>query len=417
MSNLILHSGQKEALEQIVQIVEQPAEGDFPRIVALTGISGVGKDLLWDAAKDKFGDDNFVPDYSLQFEPRRYRSRKGNIFTTVIPLELGMIRWPGDIVSVIIKGMNPDEMSGYLTQFTSKFGEFTEEQLVEYSLGIPLLAQRLLQNQCIREEELAMVAGSHVRSSVSRKLSKAMLEDPKVLDDYLSIRMNDKVMEAFKNPQSSGICSISPHAELPRVLERQGEINRRYRKNLEKPFFVCPESAELYTDMFASDGKDPDFNLFAPNLSPVQCKKIEEELFLPFAEYHLQVEGTRFEMFGGDFRKVTMVLDNGRRTLIASTEGEPGDIRLFQQAYSDGQLSINPIEGNPRSLYFHAHEHSGLQSNQLIVGMATETLLQHMGVEYVVDYGMSEKAFKYNPENNSLPEIGRFARDVIRGKS
>lgn len=416
MSDSALHSGQQQALEQLVQIVDQPVEGDFATVVALTGISGVGKDSLWDAVKDRFGEKKFVPDYSLEFSPEEYQSRRGNIFTTTTPLELERLRWKGRVVPVVVKGMTADEMSTYLTQFRDKFGNFTEEQLVTYSLGIPLVAQRFFQNQDIGEEELAMIAGSHVRNCVSGKYAGKVIENPEDLDDYLSIRMNDMLVKAFRESERAGMFTPSFQSQLPQVLEKQAEINRRYRKNLASPFFVCQDSAELYAHMLARGGSNPEFDLFVPNLSRDQCERITKELFEPHAEYHLQEHGTRYEMFGGNFRKVTMVLNDGWRSREASSEGQPEDIKKFQRALNDGKLPLEVAPDNSGSLYLHAHEHSGLTLNQLMVGMAAETLLQHMGVAYIVDYGIAEKAFKYNPASNSLNEIGRFSREVLRGK-
>ena len=103
-------------------------------------------------------------------------------------------------------------------------------------------------------------------------------------------------------------------------------------------------------------------------------------------------------MFGGNFRKLTMVLDNCGQGKTVSSEGNPDNIQHYQQAFVKEELPFEVIPGNKGSFYFHVHEHKGVAFNPILVTMATETLLQHMGVAYIVDYDLLDRAFHYDPK-------------------
>ncbi|HIJ11684.1 TPA: hypothetical protein HA278_06510, partial [Candidatus Woesearchaeota archaeon] len=396
---------------ELVQVVEQPVEGRLC-VIALTGISGVGKDSLWDSIKDNFGEKRFVPHYSLEFSPEEYRHRKGHIFTTTTPIELARLNWRGEVVPIIVKGMNADEMSTYVTQFSERFGKLSQEQVVEYSLGIPLLAQRFFQNDGMTEKELALIAGSHLRYCVGGHVAKRIRENPDALDRYLSLPLNDDVRDVFETTEPNPY-TYSFEEVYARVLERQAEIRQRYENNLTSPFFVSQESADLYADMITNGGDNPCFDLFAPHVSREQFQRIERELF---SRQRHTLNGTRSDMFGAQFRKVGLWLEYDSHVKMAFTEAHPEDIQKYQHALREGELPLESSSENPGAFYLHSHDHRGFTINQLLIGMATETLLQHMAVEYIVDYGMAQKACLYDPKTNTLTEIPRFSDDILFNK-
>jgi hypothetical protein len=120
---------------------------------------------------------------------------------------------------------------------------------------------------------------------------------------------------------------------------------------------------------------------------------------------------TRFEMFNGNFRKVDLFLDDGFHITAIRSGGRPNYMEIYKKALKAGSLPVEVTSdkiGDNRSLFLNTDDHKNLRHNQTNVGMAVETLLQHLRVEYIVDNQIAGKAYRYDPASNSLIDIDPF---------
>ena len=411
MSDLILHSGQQQALEQILEITKSP--GEVATLIPLTGLSGVGKDTLWRSVRTKVKKKRFIDIDHLLDSPQHHNSKPGFVFTTSTLEEVGRLNWDRDIFPVIVKGMNVVEIADYLAKFEDQFGSYTQNQLIEHSLGIPLLAQIIMQNQNLSSRELALVTGSHLRHCLDHRSINLLLEKPENWVDYLSVPVSSSIREAFENAGRDEYSNKYGQTDLPDLLEKRAELQKTWRITLEKPFFICPASSIVYATMWKTSSFYSDLDLFAPNLSPAEIQKIQAELFASPG----QDKGFRYQMMGSPTRKIALALAD-EKDLLQWYFGErvsPEDIKSYQQAHQEGGFPLSVDSQNKGSFYFHAHEHAKLKYLQLALGMATENLLQNLGISYVVDYRIIEKAFCYDSTTNTLNEIDQFSKK-LRGE-
>ncbi|MBT4446918.1 hypothetical protein HOA92_07440 [archaeon] len=407
MSNITLHSGQIAALEQLTKILSEPQPIDKARILALTGISGVGKDTAWKTIAADYPDKIFTPHYML----RSPIIGKGYTrVTTTTQSEFS--KYSRDpVTAIIVKGMNEEETVRYLDSSGKDFGKISMDQLIEHSLGIPLLADRLLQNPDLDESQLAMIAGSYLRVNFSYQQAEEIRLDKTQLEKYFNLPVSESIKTTFEN-LSYRQGKIDFSWDLSRILKKQALVKKRYGYKLLNPFLKCPASSDLYKSVGRDYGNDPRLNLFAANLSEEQCKLIEHELFPRV--YLNSHTGTRFDMFSADFRKVTMQMQDHQKEHVICEEGIAEHFRSYQDYSIQGNLPITSLQGKKGTFKFHAHEHDGMVTNQLHGAMAVESLLQHMGVPYIIDFGMLKKGFKYHPKTNQLEEIDQFDQRLSR---
>ena len=142
---ITLSTSQTQAASDIERLFEQPVTGEFP-LVAILGLSGVGKDTLWAAIRNRFPKSTFV-DYHSIGGSKKDRLRKRHFVTTVIPAETSRLEWPGDIHFVVVKGMTKEETRNYVRQRVP--ANTNIERIVKHSLGIPYSQRGFYQEICL----------------------------------------------------------------------------------------------------------------------------------------------------------------------------------------------------------------------------------------------------------------------------
>ena len=115
-------------------------------------------------------------------------------------------------------------------------------------------------------------------------------------------------------------------------------------------------------------------------------------------------------MFGAGWRKVEIYLepeDNNSDTVdIEYWPGKSASVALDRWKNDLKELELpQSFSGDQKSQFFiYAHEHDGYTC--LKVGWMAESLLQNLGLPYVVNYGLNQ-TYLYNPDRKimeCLPE-------------
>lgn len=399
-----LTATQERAAQAIKATLAEPTPH---KLIVLDGFSGVGKSLVIDrVAPDIAQNKGVIVDLR---SIRGFKSIRGlHVVTTAVPSELRnaleerdiMSDLPGyELVTHILPGMNSQETNAYVDSLDLSKATITEGQVAYYSLGVPLLAQRLLLPGLTEDSAARIAAGFILRNFGRRWISDEEMRSAQ--RDYLQVTIPSDVekaigqMDRFQGPQYM-------YRELNRVLVGQ-EDQKKAGVDEESPLFVAPESEQIYNEML--DKFESRIEIFVPNLTPADAARMNQALGLVRSRWNERV-ATRREMFGASYRKVSFwhrdekgaefFEDNEHRWLDEA-------VKLYEKAYRDGKLGLKPLGSKkPISYFIHAHEHPNTAYHPANVGWMVESMLQQRGIAYFVNNDTHESSYIYNPDTKHI---------------
>lgn len=394
-----LSQSQEQAAGDIRALLRRPTTGGVEPLVAIHGLSGVGKDTLWSVIQDEFSDTTFV-DYHSMWQLKEPEVQRRYV-TTVIPAETTRLKWPKDIHLVTVRGMTEEEIRDYISERAEEGRDI--EKIVQQSLGIPLLASNLLSRQ-FTDEEADLLVGTHLASGWDYRESRSDIMK------YLQMRPSANVARIFRNSDSYRYF----FHDLPKIL-RNYEALRRKGVELNSPFFQAKNSYAIFEAQELGD-YGTITRILAPNISQADYETIRYEL-LPEGETTEiyggsdRSEKSRFQVFRTSWRKVEIYLVPEDKT------SEIVDIRYMDNtSASDGldnwrrfelnelQLPESFTQDQSGSFFIFAHEHAG-QPN-LNVAWLAESLLQNLGVPYIVSHG-GRDTYLYNPGKKLMEPVAK----------
>ncbi|MBW2967356.1 hypothetical protein KY362_02615 [Candidatus Woesearchaeota archaeon] len=435
MSPVKLTKAQLEAKEEIQAIIETPVESRCAPLIILEGLSGVGKDTLYETIREEFDRLRYKKVESFGNKKICIPAKTGHFLTTATPDELEHrlkhvdIRWEGDVHKVRLNGMSPEEILEYLT------GQGVEDprQIAHNSMGIPLLADRMLKEGYSSESDQLSCLLEYLTPQFSSDTIGKILRDPKsVLEGYVRIFPDARLALQFDKEQGEARARAKRQMveykerrrqrDIEGILRRREELKiggycpgatREGRENQPSHEFIAPESEELY-DRLETRG-DPYIQILAAVDTDEQFRHLEHMLFSEPLIYRIPgAESPRFYMFGAMLRKVAIILAHpaGHETHTVNCEWHQDDnAEEYARFVIDLESKGVPEDLIPKQggrLFVEAHDHEHQYINPRKVGWLTETLLQHAGMPYVVDYFVLQETYRYDPEDRRMHRTGQL---------
>ncbi len=414
--------GQITAINELLKLQEGAIDKKGV-LGALVGFDGVGKRFIVDNSKTYFGDHSFIHNLDLT----GYRDSNGEVdlehglkLTAANQGTSGRLNWNGDIVRVPVKGMNKEEISNLIVDVNNNWGRDSSipnyDSIVEYSLGIPKLAKKLLLNKGLSESDLAMIASAHLFNGINMGQKDSLIESSDFANEYLQVSIPTSVLDSLGQTKFQGKYLEAYEVTLSKVLDWQLDAKERFGDDkasmvpdILSPLFVCAESVDVYRELRLGRFDDPQFSLFATNLTEEDVEAIKYEI----ATHPNDSQSRRFDVFGSSYRYTRLnIKSSGNKIEMTDVQYLSDMIDNLNQSVDESKLPIVRDQNNKGSLFVYSTEEDGDTSNSLRVGMAVESLLQQMGKEYIVEFGMNNTAFKYIPQENSLNKVDTFLRNT-----
>ena len=312
-----------------------------------------------------------------------------------------------DIVTIELAGMDEKETREFVSKKieTSK-SELTDEELITYSMGIPLLVDQLSISGITSDIAIKIVLG-YLRG-LSDIATIENIEDK--IAPHIMMPIPENIREIIER-ESFFSNKFSIYDDLQFALKKQQELADR-KKIEESPLFVAPESEQIYNAMFESDN-GASIDILVPELTRVQLLEIRESL-----GYYDYRESPRLKMFpNAEFRKVSFWhRDLGRDHF---DENELSYLKTYVanylKVYVRNELGLSPATTQPQTGFFvHAHAHHEETYRIANIGWLMESLLQQKGIAYFVNNLTYGGSYIYDPEQRhvemlpSLVTIDRY---------
>ncbi len=407
-----LTESQQNTAQSIVDLLEHSSQ---PKCAVLRGPSGVGKTSVLTHIRRNPALSNVAIAEQNQI---RYNSaldsHTGHIVTCdtvgevqLMPLEKDLARkYPAaEIIIFKVGGMSADETRNFLlNHHGTSIPSLQPEDIVRYSMGIPLLVEQLT-SPSISEEDAIKIAAAYLNRNFG------VFAQPNDLlaaaSQYINIQIPESVVahaiEVARESKKNRIYDLLHHAlSIQMKLRKQGIYEQ-------DPFFIDSESERIYDEMLAS-GERVWLDIYAPDLSTEDLARIHEAFGYSTknGEYD-QHSATRIQMFSDDYRKVSFWhRDEHGDELLDSGEydGLGKQIPNYEKARQSGVLGLSSETARGKcSFFIHAHEHNGYAFHSARIGYMTETLLQQMGIPYFVNNDTYDASYYYEPTTKSIYEL------------
>jgi hypothetical protein len=408
--------------------------GSGKRLVLLEGLGGSGKTAVLGSLNDALASQKVAVNdhlsYSIGYGEKDNTANRqfsaGNVVSPANPYEAeritnGMSKaFPEvEVISCVLKGMTFPE-SLQLVKRLKGDGKtlLTDDLLAEYSLGLPLLVERLLVDPNLSEDNATQMVGSYLgRQLPDDEHGKLGLYHG--VNYYLQMDPPDVVMTAARAVlRNKHIYDyVGPALDKIKDLKQQG-IDE------ESPFFIASKSVEIYNEMLklraarARAGID----IFVPQLEEQDLKSVARSLGIgkavEISEYWLngdpgmnlveaQDEAIRFRKVFGHYYRKTAIWFRGLDGETGLGHSESRDAaKHAQNAEKDflaGNLPLKPSDsGNFARLFFHKHAHHDETHDPANGGWIIESMLQQRGISYLVSNGVLDTSYFYDPGTQSI---------------
>jgi len=300
-----------------------------------------------------------------------------------------------------LPGMDEKEAGDYLeTLSISGNRVLTPDQIITYSLGIPLLMQEIA-TPGITEAMAARIAAKYLQMCLPQAWRPEVLREAQ--GKYLNIVPNEKVLHALN--ELAGLGKDQIYDDLYMVMTRREEIAKRTGIVEESPLFVAPESEAIYNAMLQKkrDSDTARIEIFVPGLGKVDFNRIKQALGHQYGGYYDQ--GDRVDMFLANFRKVNMWFREGRQgqaeVYIPADKLWVANAEEHERALKAGKYPF--LKSSGENIFFiHTHDHEGMICNPARIGWMMESLLQQRGIPYLVDNYTLNQEYYYEPAQKRI---------------
>ena len=392
------------------------------KLVVVEGLPGVGKTrVISSIAKDIqiLGSKIVETEGISQNTANSLALSPGNLVTTDTykikyysekPLGLAQLFPDFQVTKVVLPGMDETETEKFLNSLgKGEDNSLSSGDITRYSLGIPLLVEELTSPGLNPRIALGIPIQYLInniglgRASDSNKL-KALLTP------YLGMRLDKKVLAGFEKMRGSFL-GEKIYDDLERILANWKKLKEEGIDE-ESPLFVAPESEEIYNWMQKLSGNDrtrAEIEIFVPNLSPADLKRLQEAFgfsfinYCPYYSFDLASRLNKMFGLGIGYRKTGIWHRDFSENEIFFESECP--ISTISQKYLDehrrGNLGLG-FDNSGGYFVVHCHAHNGETYRPAQIGWATESLLQQRGLPYFVNNVTFGKAYIYDPKEKRL---------------
>ena len=384
-------------------------------VIVIAGLSGVGKTaMLENMVSDIAQGGARVAElhdllYATGQKAQELQGHTGPFITTATPFENRHI---GDglskkgfsrVTTYQLQGMNSQEITDYVAGIMDRNrSSLTAEQIAQYSLGIPFLAQQLT-HSTVTEDIAALMSADYLRSAIMYPYARLILNEAR---PFLNIPIPDETASALDEIAGNGR-ERHIYSSVYSALSRREQL-REQGVQEESPFFVAPESEAIYDKMMAlagNEGARAIIEIVAPNLEPEDIERIQQALGYSYGRYD-ETRSTRMEMFRkADYRKAGIWTKDSEGS-TAYLEGESADVSEIAAGYIRALEAGNlPIALNTEPmLVIHKHAHSDQSDQVAQLGWMVESFLQQRGIAYFVNNHVYGASYVYNPESRHIEQ-------------
>ncbi len=392
---------QKVVTNQIIEIFE--GSQDQKVIVALNGLSGIGKSTIEEQMQDKL---SYLGIRRLTSEDR-YNLRRINsnkCFITTAGHEFNSFKEQVSenlkgyqLIEVVLPPMTKEETNNYIEkQNVNNNSSLNQDQLIELSLGVPVLVNYFLGSDINEETAKWISAGYLKENAISLGYRYDQAKD--FLKKFFQQTPSKRVLETFDKTYS---IATDFEGQMYWIYKKMADHVKRGILE-ESPKFKCDTSTDIYNKMSKNKGA-PWINIFIPNLKTQDLQRINQAIGCIYPGRYERTNTSRFDMFSADFRKVVIWQRdiNGEEILDTSDQFWNTQVAEYAKEF-ESRLGVSK---NEASVLVHSHEHEGMSCNPVRVGWLVESMLQQKGISYYVDNRTLGMNYCYNPEKNEIVEV------------
>lgn len=398
-------------------------------IVILAGLSGIGKTFVLDQFKDDIIATGArlvdILDFGFSADRPDKRKLKGVVVVSATPSELKEIQEKAAqflkdhrVVVHRLPAMTEPEVKSCLPGDLIPQHGLGYYEVLEYSLGIPLLAKQLLLPGLTKQQAAVMAAqalrhtfGSSsfgARSEVVLNGVRSYLEMP--LPELVTkelVRLDKVMFNRETRTIADELHSFMYHRRRLDNLTR--EVN---------PLFVAPESEVIYQDML-SQRIARHFNwlwFYAPRVTPEQAVVLLELLgYRCYKDRYVFDDGDGYlPLFSAWTRKVSFYFKDpsGEEYVFENesdkTAQEAEVIRSEMRKYG-----IPRPDKGCWEILIQTHEHHDMLDNPIHMGWMAESQFQQHGVSYVAINQIYGQTYVYNASQRHVTEVGEAKRPDV----
>lgn len=408
------------------------AHQDKDYIVALVGLPSVGKTAILETLRPDIersggGALSFRGTIDELVKGNRNGLPEGPKVMSVSPLEAVWLQAQTAIPAkiIVVPAMNREEIAEYVSRHKHP-DQKDLGSIVDASLGVPLVALRLIEHPQLASGYRDVVAFGFIRSYLAELTANGSRLK---LGHYIQMPITQH-MAALIN---SGDASDTFYARIGRALARQVQYAGE-GKVLESPIFIAPESFHVYNravqienvvgdlsveEYNASKPVGPQIQIYAPSIPSYAFNRVKQE----FKEWEGHTPsillGDRAGLFGSvpARRLAVHYIDQGNQTSFVSAQFEQSEVPNLKESIRHLEFLIDmynmplPRLRTGNSFFVHQHEHPELILFTICLGWNAESLLQQLNVPYVAVNGMTNQLYAFNPETKHL-QFYKLPKDI-----
>ena len=408
--SIVLTDAQQRAGNAILSLLADTK--DQPCVIALIGLSGVGKSLVLEAFAERIAELGAVREPFYQIALPEYKEKLGRrVVIDAHPKNLTLIqdeaRKMGRQCKVVtLMGMTWEDFQTYQSgelEFPAQVLSLAKQYSL--SLGVPLLVSRMLASGMDEQEAIYLV--SHYLLT-QLEANKVTLDH---LDAYFYPMLDLRIRQMCVRHGSPApgmayqLFERIKHAEA-RATDFALKTGVRHTYQ-----FVVEQSRRMYEMMLSKQHAlcegNTTIRLFLPSLSLEQYAEIKALLLeydTKWKNWEVSDREGYLHIFGVWPRKCGIVAEDPSAdehiVILHESSAERELVRLRKKYAGRLEKFWPALKRDDRSLYIEAHDHSAYDAIRW--GWALETWCQARGVPYWVKNGPHESQYVYVPAQNEL---------------
>lgn len=391
-------------------VLDRIKQAEKQCLVLIEGVSGVGKSTVVDSVSSELTENGGLIMEPYDVNSMQDTEAKGLTGHLVIPQVLTQIdrlasrlltKFPNaQVVNVPLPGMSEQEMAIYAQGVLNK-GELTDQERIQYSLGIPHIAEQISLPGITRPIATHIAAGFLRENFMGRLAPEAFAE---ACARFLQVPLLDEIQ--------AGVVKIFSKAAIYENLHfvfHEQQILARKGIREESPLFLASESEGMY-DKMLNDRRDAWIEIYASALKPEELDRIHQSTGLVQTRhtYEYQYSARRMRMFLATERKVRFRSQTPEGEIyIHRNDSEEWNVREEFEQYERMLLKNRiPIEhtkkGETGRFHALAQDHEQMVTNPAHVGWMLESLLQQLGIRYFAHNRMLGADYVYDPDTQNI---------------
>ncbi|OGJ57677.1 hypothetical protein A2881_04200 [Candidatus Peribacteria bacterium RIFCSPHIGHO2_01_FULL_55_13] len=313
------------------------------------------------------------------------------------------------VTEITLRPLEESEIDDWIDARRPKTTDEERGLLHRYSLGVPLLLERILETAPVTHETAKTALSAYIRglSQAHHIFADTPVAFQQVMSEFLGTHLR-------KPPDDLSWEKLQ--ADLWKDVDPLSAI---HEASVDHALPLCPDTVERYREWLTQN--DGTFvSIYLPKTEG-RTQEIMEELGLDDRDI-VDPFGGRLKNYKGTGRKVsffrTAASPYQTKPVIRGFEGISLNAQMLNRFLrSQGTGSCNPYEfdscgksgeislaegADPFLLV--SYDHEGMHRNPLRIGLGTETYLQHKAIPYQVRYG-NGGIWHYDPATRSVTNV------------